>query len=177
MVCRWPPPPWWAEKNQSFFFLNSFVFFLERVSFCSPSWSGTQLAQAGLKIAISLVSQPSECWGHRHEPPHLARTAFEIVKSLACALGRLQSPPQQQLGTVTVERISGTLHSGMHTVKLWNYAAPSLLQDRGEERSYFPVKSVSCAKVEAVRTEKVELHLFPFISAAYTHREKHTQAI
>ncbi|EHA99392.1 Zinc transporter 10 [Heterocephalus glaber] len=39
------------------------------------------IAQAGLKLTETLLPQPPECWGHRHEPPCWASWAIYLHKS------------------------------------------------------------------------------------------------
>lgn len=52
-----------------------FFFFLQnRVLFCSPGWHWFR--QSALECRVIFLSQPSECWSDKNEPPFLATCIY-----------------------------------------------------------------------------------------------------
>lgn len=59
---------WLPGKGCSLPWLAFPGFLEDRISFCTPGWSGTHyVGQHGLELSI-LLPPPPECWDHGHKP-------------------------------------------------------------------------------------------------------------
>lgn len=55
-------------------YMYIFFFLQNRVLFCSPGWHWFR--QAALECRVIFLSQPSECWSDKNEPPFLATCIY-----------------------------------------------------------------------------------------------------